>query len=443
MPQGEEGVPPPPSIHAQAAVLMDAVSGQVLCTLAPEQRMYPASLTKMMTAILAVERLRPEMWVKVSVEAAQVGETSLGLLAGQEVMVQDLLAGAILKSANDAAAALAVQVAGSQAAFAALMNQKAAELGLRGTHFCNPHGLHHPAHYTTAADMAIIARCFWMHRRLRDLAGLRQASLPSLQKTQGGGVWNHNRLVQRWSECTGIKAGYTRQAGNCLAASARRGGWDLICVVLKSPNVWDDSRALLEWGFANFRPVTPTAVRAAPCQVRVYGGEQEYVAAAVAGRATFVVPRGAPENWQLQLYPQDQQAPVEEGQTVGCAVVRMKGQPERRLPLVALAAVAEKQTPLPTTGGLWGLLLMSGAVLLYGTASKSLGARRARVPAGQRAVYSAGAGHSRRAGGVRPLRTGRPRPQRGAAGRAAGPRTYHAPVRPTEQAPRPPHRPAR
>jgi D-alanyl-D-alanine carboxypeptidase (penicillin-binding protein 5/6) len=421
---------------------MDAVSGQVLCTLQPEQRMFPASLTKMMTAILAAERLRPEAYLTVPAEAAQVGETSLNLKAGQRVTVRDLLTGAILKSANDAAATLAVQMAGSQAAFAVLMNQKAAELGLRGTRFCNPHGLHDPGHYTTAADLAIIARCFWMHRLLRDIAGLRQANLPSLPGEQGGAVWNHNRLIQRWNECTGIKAGYTRQAGNCLASSARRNGWDLICVVLKSSDVWDDSKALLEWGFTNFRRVTPTAAAAAPCQVRVWGGEQDYVAAALAGAVSFVVPRGAPESWQLQLYPQDQQAPVHEGQTVGCAVVRMPGQPERRLPLVALGAVAEKRAPLPTTGGLWGLLLMSGAVLLYGTASKTLGARRARVPAGQRAAYSGGAGHGGRAGGLRPLHASRPRPQRGAAGRAAGPRTYHAPVRPAEQAPRRPDGPA-
>ncbi len=441
VPQTVPGPPPPPGIRGQCAVLMDPLSGQVLCTLNPEQRMFPASLTKMMTCILAAERLRPDDYVIVAGEAAAVGETSLSLKAGQKVTVRDLLTGAILKSANDAAAALACAVAGSQAAFAMLMNQRTTELGLRNTRFRNPHGLHNASHYTTAADLAVIARCFWMHRLLRNITAQREASLPSLPVEQGNSVWNHNRLVLRWNECTGLKAGYTKQAGNCLASSARRGGWDLICVVLKSSDVWDDSKQLLEWGFTNFRRMTPPA-RAQGCQVRVGNGEQDYLPAAIGGSATLVVPRNTPNAWQLQLYPEDQQAPVREGQTVGCAVVRIPGQLERRLPLVALAAVAAKPKPLPRGAGLWGLLLMSGAVLLYGTATKTLGARRARVPPGQRAAYRGGPRNGERGGSRRPVSTGRPRAQRGAAGRAAGPRTHRAPIRPPEQAPRPPDRPA-
>jgi D-alanyl-D-alanine carboxypeptidase (penicillin-binding protein 5/6) len=256
-PTGPAGLPSPPAIRGQAAVLMDALSGQVLCTLNPDRRMFPASLTKMMTLILAAERLKPDQMVTVSAEAAKVGETTLNLKAGQQVTVRDLMTGAILKSANDAAAALACQMAGSQAAFVKLMNKRAAQMGLKGTHFCNPHGLHYADHYTTAADLTAIARCFWQHPLLRQIAGLKQADLPSLPPAQGHGVWNHNRLIARWSACTGLKAGYTKQAGNCLAASARQGGWDLICVVLNSKDVWDDSKSLLEWGFANFRKVTP------------------------------------------------------------------------------------------------------------------------------------------------------------------------------------------
>ena len=443
VPQAVPGSPPPPAIRGQCAVLIEPLSGQVLCTLNPEQRMYPASLTKMMTCILAAERLRPDDYVTVAAEAATVGETSLALKAGQKVTVRDLLTGAILKSANDAATALACQVGGSTAGFAGMMNQKAAELGLRNTHFCNPHGLQDPGHYTTAGDLAAIARCFWRHRLLRDTAALRQANLPSLPAEQGNSVSNHNRLLQRWNECTGLKAGYTKQAGNCLASSARRGGWDLICVVLKSSDVCEDSKLLLEWGFTNFRRVAPAA-SVQGCQVRVWNGEQDYVPAAIAGSAALVAPRNAPNAWQLQMHPEDQQAPVREGQTVGYAVVRMPGQLERRLPLVALGAVAAKPGTVISGGaGLWALLLMSGAVLLYGTASKTLGARRARVPAGQRAAYRGGAGNGGRGGSRRPVPPGRPRPQRGAVGRAASPRTHRTAVRPPTQAPRPPDRSTR
>lgn len=443
VPQAVPGSPPPPAVRGQAAVLVEPLSGQVLCTLEPGRRLYPASLTKMMTCLLAAERLRPEDYVTVTPEAAAVGETSLYLKAGQKVTVRDLLTGAILKSANDAAAALACAVAGSQAAFAPLMNQRAAELGLRHTHFCNPHGLHNPNHYSTAADLAALARAFWTNRLLRDLTGLRQATLPSLPVEQGNSIQNHNRLIQRWNECTGLKAGYTKQAGNCLAASAHHGGWDLIVVVLKSSDVWEDSRLLLEWGFANFQRVAPAASQQ-NCEVRVLNGVEDSVAAAISGSAAVVIPRGQGEAWKLELYPEDQQAPVQEGQTVGYAVVRVPGQPERRLPLVALSAVEATPGPILTGRvGLWGLLMMSGVVLLYGTAAKTLGTRRARVPAGQRAAYRGGPGNGGRGGSRRPVPTGRPRPQRGAAGRAAGPRAHRAPVRPPQQTRRPPDRPAR
>ena len=440
-PSGPAGTPSPPAIRGQAAVLMDALSGQVLCTLNPDRRMFPASLTKMMTLILAAERLKPDQVVTVSAEAAKVGETSLNLKAGQQVTVRDLLTGAILKSANDAAAALACQMAGSQAAFVKLMNKRAVQLGLKGTHFCNAHGLHDADHYTTAADLTAIARCFWQHPVLRQIAALKQADLPSLPPAQAHGLWNHNRLIGRWNECTGLKAGYTKQAGNCLAASARRGGWDLICVVLNSKDVWDDSKSLLEWGFANFRKVTPK-LGAGGCQARVWGGEQETVEAALAPDAVFVLPRTVPDNWQLQLYPQDQQAPVRRGQTVGYALARRAGQPDRRLPLVAAGAVAAQGQPLPVKGGLWTLLLMSGAVLLYGTAAKTIGARRARVPTGQRATYNGGPGDGGRGGGGGPLRASGRRAQPGAGGRAPGTPYRRSPLRPAKQAPRPPDRSA-
>jgi D-alanyl-D-alanine carboxypeptidase (penicillin-binding protein 5/6) len=414
-------------------VLIDALSGQVLCTLEPDRRMFPASLTKMMTAILAAERLRPEEMVTVSPEAAAVGETSLKLKAGDRVTVRDLLTGAVLKSANDAAEALAVRMAGSPAAFVKLMNQRAAEMGLRGTHFCNPHGLQDPRHYTTAADLAALARCFWEHPLLRQIAGLKTANLPTVPGAEGQGVWNHNRLVTRWGECTGLKAGYTRQAGNCVAASARQGGWDLICVVLDSREVWGDARSLLEWGFANFRKVTPT-MGAQACQARVWGGEQDTVEAALAPSAVFVVPRQAPQDWQVQLYPQDQRAPVRAGQTVGYALVHRPGQADRRLALVAVAAVPAQGVALGartvSAGGLWGLLLMSLAVLLYGTATKTRGARRTRIPAGQSAIYDGGAGDGGGPSGRGPLRASGRRPQPGASGRAPRARGRRSPLPP-------------
>lgn len=437
-------LPPPPAIRGQSAVLLDAATGQILATLNPEQRMFPASLTKMMTTILAAEHCRPEELVTVTPEAAAVGETSLGLRAGQQVPVQELLTGAILKSANDAAAALACHVGGTQAQFAEMMNAKAQELGLRGTHFVNPHGLHSLSQYTTAGDLAVIARCFWSHPLLREIAALPGAQLPTLTAEQSRQVGNQNRLLRRWDLCTGLKTGYTKQAGNCYAASARSGGWDLICVVLNSRDIWTDARSLLEWGYGNYTRVKPALGAGATCPVSVRGGQTASVLAGPAADAAFVTPRGAPRNWQLQLAPATQRAPVAAGQPVGWLLVRRAGQPEVRLPLLARQSVAVAATPLGPLGpnhGLLGLLALSGAVLLYGTANKTFGPRRRRLATRQRTATLGGARVCGWGSSDRSRAAGGRRAERRAARRASGTRTDSVPVRYVEQTPRPPDHP--
>jgi D-alanyl-D-alanine carboxypeptidase (penicillin-binding protein 5/6) len=437
------GLPAPPQIRGATAILIDVQTGAPLAVLDANQRMYPASLTKIMTAILAAERLQPDQIITVSPEAAAVGETSLGLKPGQQISVRDLLTGALMKSANDAATALAVQMAGSAAQFAVLMNARAREMGLRGTHFVNPHGLHNANHYTTAADLAIMGRWFLSYPLLRQICGQPYADLPDLTPGTPVRLWNQNRLLRRWNECIGMKTGYTRQAGNCIVAAARHNGWELLCVVLNSRDTWTDSRSLLEWGYANFRQVAPAGGLREACQVPVRGGAREFLPAFPAPVGGLVLPRGVAD-WQVEVHPQIALAPVVAGQKVGYAVVTVAGKPAQRVPLLAAEACPVKSAlRLPSTNGMWGLLLGLGAVVLYGAAAKNLSARRRRLPALVRETDRGRSRNRGRRGRDGAGAEGGPGAQPGARGWADPAPLRGAPVRPPEQARRLPHRKAR
>lgn len=441
-PQANLGQIAPPGIQGAAAVVVDVGSGKLLCSLNPDRRMYPASLTKLLTAIVVAEHCQPEELVTVSAEAAAVGETSLNLRAGQQVTVRDLMAGGLLKSANDAAAALAVYVGGSVADFAEMMNDQARKLGLRHSHFLNPHGLHNAEHYSTAADLAKLARSFLQYPWLRELAAQPMVSLTSLRPEQPHTLRNQNRLLGRWQECTGLKTGYTRQAGNCIIASARRDGWDLVCVVLNSRDLCADAQSLLEWGFDNFRRIVPASGAREHCQVRVSRGKQEYVPAALAWPASMLLPRGR-QNWQLEMHPQEQPAPVAVGQTVGYAVISVDGKPQERIPLIAARAIARRGW---FPGGPWGwglFLSLVGIVVLYGAAAKTISARRLRLPAGQRRANRPGTGNRGRPGSHRPLPPGGPAAQRGTRRRSPRAAAEQVHLRNTQQTSGVSDRPAR
>jgi D-alanyl-D-alanine carboxypeptidase (penicillin-binding protein 5/6) len=380
--------------------------------------MYPASLTKMMTGLLTVERVDLDQEVVVAEEAAQVGETTLYLEAGQSLTARELLAAAMLKSANDAAAALACHLEGSQAGFAEAMNRRARELGMADTQFRNPHGLHDPEHYTTAEDLAKLARAVMSHPQLRELVGQTEATLPHLPPERQV-VTNQNRLVHRWDPCTGIKMGYTRQAGNCIAAAARSGDQELLAIVLHSDDVVNDAHALLEWGLESFMLVRPAELLGQSWQVMVRGGQQPYARVQVPSTAGLVLPKDQ-KNWQVEVVDlAAQAAPLEMGEEVGYALVRVAGEPRLRVPLVAAEQVAVASPPRARLAALGIILLMGMTVLAYGAARKAARARRTRIAAGLRADRDLRSSHRERGNGHRPGDPGGPGRGRPARGRAA------------------------
>ncbi|GAB6935654.1 hypothetical protein JCM14720_15750 [Calditerricola yamamurae] len=248
---GQVDHPPPPTITAQAAVLIEAVSGRVLFAKNKDQPMYPASITKIMTGIVALEVGRPDEMVTVSKHARAADGTRVYLAEGEQKPLLDLVYAALVNSGNDAAIAIAEHIAGSEEAFAAMMNEKAHAIGAQHTHFVNASGLHDPQHVTTAYDMALIAQYAMRNPTFR-------AIVQTKRKPWHGQEWqselvNHNRLLWEYPGATGVKNGFTSKARFTLVASAERNGVSLISVVMganSASTLYRETKVLLDYGFA-------------------------------------------------------------------------------------------------------------------------------------------------------------------------------------------------
>lgn len=258
-----------PDITAESAVVMDAASGAVLYGKEADSRQYPASITKVMTALLAVENCSMDDIVTFSSEAVngiEPGSSSAGINVGAELTVEDTLYALMLVSANEAGAALAEHISGSDEAFADLMNQRAAELGCTGTHFTNPHGLPDEDHYTTAHDMALILRAAMQYDEFRKIA---ETDTYTLEKsdtlTDTLELWNHSKIIRENSDyyyeyAEGSKPGYTMAARNTLVTYAKKGNVELICTILKdygADQSYYDTTDLFEWGFEQVKGIEP------------------------------------------------------------------------------------------------------------------------------------------------------------------------------------------
>jgi D-alanyl-D-alanine carboxypeptidase (penicillin-binding protein 5/6) len=243
---------------------MDANSGVVLYERSPDEPRPPASVTKILTALVILEHGRPADIVVASRAAAQTGGHRLGLREGQRISLGDLLAAILIRSANDAAVAAAEHVGGSLGGFVALMNEKARDLGMTASRFSNPHGLDEPFHFTTARDMATLTRVALENLTFAELVRTRQARLTIWKPgrralvPQARIVQSHNRLLGYLEGADGVKTGYTDSAGRCLVASASRGHQRLIAVLLNDPRRWTDAAALLEYGFGSIRDAAGT-----------------------------------------------------------------------------------------------------------------------------------------------------------------------------------------
>ncbi len=240
------------AISAKSAILIDSDSGRVLYEHNSYEKLPMASTTKIMTGLLACESGKLSKSVKVSAFASGTEGSSLWLKIGEKQSLENLTYGLMLKSGNDAAVAIAEYLGGSIDAFALLMNKKAREIGAVNTNFENPHGLDSDGHYTTAYDLALIAREAMKNEKFSEIVSTKTYSIPMQGEKWDRALKNHNKLLWNYDGCNGVKTGFTKKCGRCLVSSAERNGRELICVTLNAPDDWKDHTYLLDYGFDNF-----------------------------------------------------------------------------------------------------------------------------------------------------------------------------------------------
>jgi D-alanyl-D-alanine carboxypeptidase (penicillin-binding protein 5/6) len=248
-----------PTIASPSAILVHADSGRVLYERNADKQRPMASTTKIMTAILILENMQLDTSVTVSAKAAQTIEPKTWLREGDVLTVEQLLYALMLRSANSAAVALAEACSGSVEEFASLMNEKAAELGMKDTKFVNPNGLDATGHYSTAADMAVVGRYAMKNARFRELVSTQTYTVSLPGRSEPTVFKNTNKLLGQVSWVNGIKTGLTPKAEQCLVGSASKDGVSVISVILGQPSsnvCWDESEALLRYGLAQYKHVT-------------------------------------------------------------------------------------------------------------------------------------------------------------------------------------------
>lgn len=338
-----------PKVLADSAILIEASTGRILYEKNAETQRAPASMTKMLTGVLALEKLEPSSAVNLDQEAVLTEATSLGWSTTDSLSARDMINAVLIISENGGAVALAHAVAGSTQRFADMMNDKAKELGCKNTHFVNPNGLSDQNHYSTAADMARIAMYCMKNPAFRDVVKKERTSIQWLNpKGKSLELANTNELLEKYKEVNGIKTGWTEAAGGCLAASAKRGEIELIAIVMHSPDHetrFTDAENLLEYGFERVRMVNGINKERIDKNVLVRGGKKATLRVAVTENVDFPMMKGEDAKLFQVTYdlPKiiDVGKGIEKGTVLGEAVLRYDGKPIARVPVVACESVSE------------------------------------------------------------------------------------------------------
>ena len=352
-------------IDGKSAVLMDVATGTVLYESNPHEPLAPASVTKVMTMLLIMEAIDSgkigwDDMVTASEAAAAKGGSQIYLKVGETMSVSDMLKSIAVSSANDCACAMAEHIAGSESAFVSMMNARAAELGMKDTHFVNCTGLDDDdsakEHRTSAYDIALMSR-----ELLKNHPMIKKYTTIWMDTVRNGtfGLSNTNKLIRFYNGATGLKTGYTSGAGYCLSASAQRDGMELIAVVMgceSSPVRNAACKSLLDYGFANFAVISPELTEAEPVPVKL--GKSNTVDCRLGDTDSLLIDKAQKNaiTTELSMEP-SVTAPVSQGQRLGTLTIRSGEQILREVPLVA----AENVERL-TWGDLFGMVLGRAAM---------------------------------------------------------------------------------
>lgn len=334
-------------VAAPSAILMDAATGTVLFEKNAHERLAPASVTKVMTLLLVMEALESGRisWddtVIASETAAAKGGSQVYLEVGEQMSMDEMLKSVVVSSANDCATALAEHVAGSEGAFVQMMNQRAAELGCKDTNFVNCTGLDDETnaaeHLTSAYDLAVMSRALLSHEKIKEYTTI------WIDTVRDGkfGLSNTNKLVRFFKGTTGLKTGYTSQAGHCLSASAARDGIELIAVVLhcaSSAERFQSAKALLEYGFANYALVSAKADEPLPT-VKILLGKQTILTPVLQESAPILIQKSEQAQVRKTLEIQKElTAPIALGQQIGTLTIETDGRTLAQIPVLSPVAI--------------------------------------------------------------------------------------------------------
>ncbi len=329
-----------PEISAEAAALIDVSSGRILYGKEADKRMRIASITKIMTAIIAIEKGDLQKKVTISKQAEGVEGSSIYLKAGEQIPLEHLLYGLMLRSGNDAAVAIAEEVGGSVEGFVYLMNEKAAYLGLQRTQFANPHGLDDDEHYSTASDFAKLSAYAMKNPTFQEIVRAQVKTVPWPGEEWHRKWYNKNKMLRIYPGADGVKTGFTKRSGRTLVSSATRNGQQLATVTLNASDDWNDSMALLNYGFRQFPQTRVVKKGEVVDSITTSEGKGFHVVAA----EDFLYPLMRKEKSKLKqekMFTYPKAAIEEAGQQVGTLRIRLEGEPIGTVPLVT---VEKKET---------------------------------------------------------------------------------------------------
>ena len=331
------------AVSAGKAILVDGQTGRVLYEKYADRQSLIASTTKIMTALVVCEQCNVLDRVRIPKEAVGIEGSSMYLREGEVLTLQELLYGMMLASGNDAAVALAIYCGGTVEGFAQLMNDKARMLGLRNTHFVNPHGLDAPGHYSTARDLAVLA-CYAMKNPIfAQTVSTKTVSVGSRCLT------NHNKLLWQFDGADGVKTGYTKAAGRILVSSATRQGRRLVCVTIDDGNDWADHKRLLEDGFTQYRVEQLVEKGQILGELTVFGGVSDTVRVVAAEDFSYALAPGEQRSFVLSAKG-FAYAPVVAGGDAGFAYICLDGKAVGKVPVYYEETIEQ---PVPEKKGFW------------------------------------------------------------------------------------------
>ncbi len=340
-------------VDATGSILMEADTGTILFEQNAHAKVFPASVTKIMTLLIAMENLEKGIIslddvVTVSQYAASMGGSQLYMEVGESKTVEQLLKAITVASGNDASVAIAEHIAGSEELFVDMMNKRAEELGMKDTHFVNCNGLHNDEHYTSAHDVAVMSRELLKHKKIFEWTTIwmEDIEIGKEGRFKTFTMVNTNKLLRRYDGVDGLKTGFTDKAKHCISVTAKKGNLRLIGVVMGAPTSetrFREAENLLTYGFARYNSVPIAAKDDVINQIRVSKGIEEYVDVKPGEDVSVLVLKGKENTLKREVeMPEFINAPVEKGQKVGELLVNQEGETIRKIELVAGQTVEKR-----------------------------------------------------------------------------------------------------